>query len=97
LNAAGVDTSPVLPRTWTRYVPGVAVLATVKLLPVNWPAAVIVHETAVNRTGLAGDCKKLHRPASPVLNPRPVTDTGVVTGPDEGNSRMIGPVTVNPA
>jgi hypothetical protein len=57
VNAAVPDTSPLLPVTWTRYVPGVAVLATVKLLPVNAPEAVIVHETEVKRTGLAGDCK----------------------------------------
>jgi hypothetical protein len=57
LNAAVPDISPVLPLTWTRYVPGVAVFATVKLLPVNAPEADIAHETDVKRTGLAGDCK----------------------------------------
>jgi len=97
LNAAVPEMSPLLPWTWTRYVPGVAVFATVKLLPVNAPEPVIVHETEAKRTGLAGDCKKLHKPASAVLKPLPVTETGEVTGPDVGDNTMFGPVTVNPA
>jgi hypothetical protein len=97
VNAAVEDTSPVLPLTCTRYVPGVAVFATVKLLPVNAPDAVIVQETAVKRTGLAGDCRKLHSPASAVLKPLPVTETAVVACPDVGDTAIDGPVTVNPA
>jgi len=64
----------------------VAVAATVNPLPVNVPVEVIVHDTDAKRTGAAGDCKKLHKPASAVLNPKPVAATFVPTGPELGVS-----------
>jgi hypothetical protein len=57
VNAAAAEISPLLPLTWTRYVPGVAVVATENPLPASVPVAVIVHDTVAKRTGLAGDCK----------------------------------------
>ena len=47
--------------------------ATVNPLPVNWPEAVIVQVPAATITGVDGDCPKVHVPASPELNPPPVT------------------------
>ncbi len=66
--------------------PGVAVVATVNPLPVKVPSGVIVHDTDAKITGAAGDCKKLHKPASAVLNPKPVAATLVPIDPELGVS-----------
>jgi hypothetical protein len=70
----GSEISPVLPLTWTRYVPGVAAAATVNPLPTKLPAALITHVGAPIMIGAAGDCKKVHVPSA-VLNPLPVAET----------------------
>ena len=85
--------SPVLPFTLTVNGPGVAVVATLKLLAVNAPVAVIVHATDAKITGVAGDCRKLHAPTSPVLKPLPLTAMLVPMGPETGLTLMLGPVT----
>jgi hypothetical protein len=55
----------------------------------------MVHDTAAkNRTGAAGDCKKLHGPASAVLNPWPVTETAVPLGPELGLRAIVGTLVV---
>ena len=61
--------SPVLPFTVTTYVPGVIGEATVKLVADSAPVESIAHATDVKSTGADGDCRKLHRPTSPRLNP----------------------------
>jgi hypothetical protein len=88
--------SPVLPFTVTIYAPGVAVPATLKLLPDNWPVAVIVHVdagVAANRVGPDGVCINGRHVVSTVLNPLPVILTAVVMGPEFGERVICGPVT----
>ncbi len=63
----------MVPVTVSKYVPGVALGATVNPLPDNWPDAVIVHVAEATITGLDGDWPKVHVPTSPELNPPPVT------------------------
>lgn len=63
----------MVPVTVSKYVPGVALGATVNPLPDNWPDPVIVHVAEATITGLDGDWPKVHVPRSPELNPPPVT------------------------
>jgi hypothetical protein len=86
--------SPLLPFTVTMYVPGVIGDVTVKLAAEMVPVESIEHETEVNSTGAAGDCRKLQRPASATLKPWPVTATAVPLGPVFGFKAIVGPVVV---
>ena len=65
--------SPVGPVTVRVYVPGVAPALTANPLPVTCPEALIVHVADPTMSGLDGDWPKVHVPASPELNPAPVT------------------------
>lgn len=90
---AAVAMSPLLPVTETTYIPGVAVLRTVKLLVVSWPVFVIVHVGAL--TMFDGVLKTdVHGPASPVLNPVPVMLIAVETGAVFGVNVRDGMVVV---
>ena len=62
-------------------------------MAVNRPVDEIVQLGDANRTGVDGDCRKLHGPASVMLKPPPVTDTPVPCGPEAGERAMCGPVT----
>ena len=86
--------SPLLPFTETTYVPGVIGEATVKLVADNVPDESMEHETDMNRTGAAGDCRKLQSPASAVLNPCPLTETAVPLGPEVGPRVIVGAIVV---
>jgi hypothetical protein len=58
----------------------------------------MVHETAVKRIGLAGDCRKLQSPESAGANPLPVTEIAAPDCPEVGFTVTVGEgtVTVNP-
>jgi hypothetical protein len=91
--------SPVVPVTVIVYVPGTAPVLTTKPAPSTWPDGVIVH-VAVNRgttLGVAGACENLHVPASPTLNPPPLTVMAVPIGAALGDNVMKGPRTVRVA
>jgi len=69
----------------------VASSATVKLVPVNWPEAVIEHTGKAMM--LAGVLEMLvHGPTSPLLNPLPVIVTAVPGEPEVGVSVITGAV-----
>jgi len=84
----------VVPVTVSKYVPGVALGATVNPLPDNWPDPVIVHVAEATITGLDGDWPKVHVPTSPELNPPPVTAIWVPIAAAFGVGTMKGALVV---
>ena len=86
-----VPKSPLLPVTVTTYVPGVASSATVKLVEVNVPVLVIVHE---GKPIMFAGVLEIVVHVSTVLKPLPVIVTAVPAGPELGASVMAGEVVV---
>ena len=61
-----------------------------KLVADNAPAEVIEQDTDAKITGVVGDCRTLHRPASAALKPVPPTVTPVPEGPPVGETVVVG-------
>ena len=61
-----------------------------KLVADNKPPLVIVHTGEAMSTGVDGDCRKVHDPASAALKPLPPTVTPVPDGPPVGLRVIMG-------
>jgi hypothetical protein len=94
---AAVAKSPVLPRTFTVYVLGVAVLATVKLVLDSWPLLEIEHvgDNGDRMTGELGIVEIVQgAESSPDAKPPPLIVTAVPICPVDGDSPITGVVLV---
>jgi hypothetical protein len=96
-------TSPIeKPVTWMKYEPG-ATLPTVNVKGDNTPLLRNVHAPGVPDAITAGVGLEIWEqgatklPASGTAKPLPDTVTTVPTGPDDGVTVIVGPVTVNVA